>query len=60
MLVLLKAESLTQAESSEADTQPEDEAELLDAQQFGDSSLPPFLEKQLRRRAVAQPPSVVE
>jgi len=56
MLVLLKAESLTQAESSEADVQPEDEAELLDPQQFGDSSLPPFLEKQLRRRAVAQPP----
>ncbi|UBF28645.1 segregation/condensation protein A [Kovacikia minuta CCNUW1] len=56
MLVLLKAESLTQTESTESDTDAQDEVEFFDPQGLGESALPPFLEKQLRRRAVAQPP----
>jgi segregation and condensation protein A len=55
MLVLLKAESLTQAESTEVEGEPQEEA-FLDPQGLGESALPPFLERQLRRRAVAQPP----
>jgi segregation and condensation protein A len=55
MLVLLKAESLTQAESTEVEGEAQEEA-FLDPQGLGESTLPPFLERQLRRRAVAQPP----
>lgn len=55
MLVLLKADSLTQVEQSEeAQTELEDAA-FLEASLPG-SSLPPYLERQIRRRAVAQPP----
>jgi segregation and condensation protein A len=55
MLVLLKAESLTQSEVQE--TLPEDrESEFLDPEEVKTGALPPFLERQLRRRAVAQPP----
>lgn len=55
MLVLLKADSLTQVEQS--DEAPTDlaEAELLEESLAG-NTLPPYLERQIRRRAVAQPP----
>lgn len=55
MLVLLKAESLTQAEATE-ETAENPEAEFFDADHLPGSPLPPFLERQLRRRAVARPP----
>ncbi|MDX2244094.1 MAG: segregation/condensation protein A [Leptolyngbyaceae cyanobacterium bins.302] len=54
MLVLLKADSLTQVEPSEANQPDLDEAALLEEQSPG-STLPPYLERQIRRRAVAQP-----
>ncbi len=54
MLLLLKADSLTQPEPT-----PESELEgdfLLDDPGLDGNVLPPFLERRLRRRAVAQPP----
>lgn len=54
MLLLLKADSLTQPEPT-----PEAELEgdfLLDDPGLDGNVLPPFLERRLRRRAVAQPP----
>jgi segregation and condensation protein A len=55
MLLLLKAESLAQAE-----TQPEEELEDLEfpaeMEALADRQLPLHLERQIRRRAVAQPP----
>ncbi len=55
MLVLLKADSLTQVDSAADQDQPFDL--MLDEEREAEtlSPLPPFLEKQLRRRAVAQP-----
>lgn len=55
MLVLLKADSLTQADSAAELDQSFDLIldEEMNAETF--SPLPPFLERQLRRRAVAQP-----
>ena len=53
MLLLLKADSLTQPEAIVADL--EFEEALLDGVDR-DAALPPHLERQLRRRAVARPP----
>ncbi len=53
MLLLLKADSLTQPEAIVADL--EFEEVLLDGVDR-DAALPPHLERQLRRRAVARPP----
>ncbi|MBF2026731.1 MAG: segregation/condensation protein A [Oscillatoriales cyanobacterium C42_A2020_001] len=55
MLVLLKADSLTQPEPAEETDIDLDEAALLE-DGIGRTALPPNLEKQIRRRAVAQPP----
>lgn len=55
MLVLLKADSLVQAETAQADSDLLDEAEL-DVEENGPTPLPPHLERQLRRRAVAPSP----
>lgn len=55
MLVLLKADSLVQAETAPADAELLDEGEL-DGEENGPSPLPPHLERQLRRRAVAPSP----
>ncbi len=56
MLVLLKAESLTQPEVIAAPDESLEESELFTAENLTAAALPPFLERQLRRRAVAQPP----
>jgi segregation and condensation protein A len=56
MLVLLKADNLVQAETTPADAIAEEDLEFLEGEGTGSSPLPPFLERQLRRRAVAQPP----
>lgn len=57
MLVLLKAESLSQVEQEEvANPELQDDDGFLEALDFGGSALPPFLERRLSRRAVAQPP----
>ena len=55
MLLLLKADSLTQPEAIVADLEEFDGADLLDGAVAGEA-LPPHLERQLRRRAVARPP----
>ncbi|EKQ66971.1 hypothetical protein OsccyDRAFT_4787 [Leptolyngbyaceae cyanobacterium JSC-12] len=55
MLVLLKADSLAQPETIEETEAEFDEATVLEDTIPG-TSLPPNLEKQIRRRAVAQPP----
>ncbi len=52
MLVLLKADSLVQAETAQADSELLDEVEL-EVEENGPAPLPPYLERQLRRRAVA-------
>ena len=54
MLVLLKADTLARLESPEVGEIEEDEV-LLDVDSLG-NRLPLHLERQLRRRAVAQPP----
>jgi len=55
MLVLLKADSLSQPEP--VATQPEAEEDVdLDSDGLADGALPANLERQIRRRAVAQPP----
>lgn len=54
MLVLLKADSLSQPEPTDAEADL-DNGELAGEGELG-SSLPPYLERQIRRRAVAQPP----
>ncbi len=51
MLVLLKADSLARA-----DAEAEGEADVLDVEDFAAVPMPLHLERQLRRRAVAQPP----
>ncbi|MBD2019683.1 segregation/condensation protein A [Leptolyngbya sp. FACHB-36] len=56
MLLLLKAESLTQTETSETVVNPDEAAEFLELEGTAGTALPPFLERRLRRRAVAQPP----
>lgn len=55
MLVLLKADSLSQPEPV-ASTELEEDLSLLDPDDPSGSSLPANLERQIRRRAVAQPP----
>jgi segregation and condensation protein A len=55
MLLFLKADSLTQAEIPDEEEALFEDGELL-TPEFGTSALPPFLERQLRRRAVARPP----
>ncbi len=55
MLVLLKAESLAQAEMQPEAGETQEETEFL-GEAGETTALPPFLERQLRRRAVAQPP----
>lgn len=52
MLLLLKADSLTQPEPTPADL--EEFEEVLEGS--GGTALPPHLERQLQRRAVARPP----
>lgn len=54
MLVLLKADSLTQAEQPDEAAAELDEAALLEDSLAG-TALPLHLERQIRRRAVAQP-----
>lgn len=57
MLLLLKADSLTQAELAEQQDFAESELEFPEEMvNLGHTPLPPFLERRLRRRAVAQPP----
>ncbi|WP_421655227.1 segregation/condensation protein A [Leptothermofonsia sp. ETS-13] len=56
MLVLLKAESLSQAEEEVENPELQDDGEFLEALDFDGAALPPFLERRLSRRAVAQPP----
>ncbi|HEY9909777.1 MAG TPA: ScpA family protein [Thermosynechococcaceae cyanobacterium] len=53
MLLLLKAENLTQAEASEAEAETD---EFTDCEEDSGAALPPHLERRLTRRAVAQPP----
>ena len=53
MLLLLKAENLTQTDLSEAE---DTEEEFADCGEELGSALPPYLERRLSRRAVAQPP----
>lgn len=55
MLVLLKADSLTQVDSAAELDQSFDQMLDEDRETETLSPLPPFLERQLRRRAVAQP-----
>ena len=55
MLVLLKADSLSQPEPV-AVTESDEGLDLLDSDEVTGSSLPANLERQIRRRAVAQPP----
>ncbi|PSB35163.1 segregation/condensation protein A [Stenomitos frigidus] len=55
MLVLLKADSLSQPEPVAA-TDADEEMEFLDPDGVNGSALPANLERQIRRRAVAQPP----
>lgn len=54
MLLLLKAESLTQSEAQQEAELEEEAGEFLQAE-GGGSPLPPFLERQLQRRAAAPP-----
>jgi segregation and condensation protein A len=56
MLVLLKADSLAQAESADEAGNSLDNAELLAQGDLGPTPLPPNLERRIRRRAVAQTP----
>ncbi|MEB3338903.1 MAG: segregation/condensation protein A [Leptolyngbyaceae bacterium] len=53
MLVLLKADSLARAEVTEVELEEED---FFDPEGLPGSRLPLHLERQLRRRAIAQPP----
>lgn len=55
MLVLLKADSLSQPEPVAAEPESDEEVDL-DPEGLAGSSLPANLERQIRRRAVAQPP----
>ncbi len=54
MLVLLKADSLTQPDPVDAPEAELEEGELLSEDSLS-RSLPPYLERHIRRRAVAQP-----
>ncbi len=56
MLVLLKADSLTQAETQVAEAGEADLPDFLPDEEAGSSPLPLNLERQLRRRAVAPAP----
>jgi segregation and condensation protein A len=56
MLVLLKADSLVQAETVATDDDLLEDAGLLDGQDGRPTPLPPYLERQLQRRAVAPAP----
>lgn len=54
MLVLLKADSLNQVDQPEATEAGLEDSELLE-EGMASNALPPYLERQIRRRAVAQP-----
>lgn len=56
MLLLLKANTLAQADAPPETPEFLDEGEFLDDATIGQTVLPIHLERQLRRRAVAQPP----
>jgi segregation and condensation protein A len=55
MLVLLKADNLAQVDAEADDAEMLEDMDLL-AEEAGVAALPPYLERKLRRRAVAQPP----
>ncbi|XHX76154.1 MAG: segregation/condensation protein A [Stenomitos frigidus ULC029] len=56
MLVLLKADSLSQPEPAVTPLEPEEDGDFLDRNGLAGGVLPANLERQIRRRAVAQPP----
>jgi segregation and condensation protein A len=56
MLLLLKADNLTQAEAASAADSVEDEPEVFEGDDANAAPLPPNLERRLSRRAVAPPP----
>jgi segregation and condensation protein A len=56
MLVLLKADSLSQPEPTATQPEAEEDIDFLDSDGLAGGALPANLERQIRRRAVAQPP----
>ncbi|CAA9313178.1 Segregation and condensation protein A [uncultured Leptolyngbya sp.] len=56
MLVLLKADSLSQPEPAATQPEAEEDVDFLDSDGLAGGALPANLERQIRRRAVAQPP----
>ena len=56
MLVLLKADSLSQPEPTATQPEAEEDVDFLDSDGLVGGALPANLERQIRRRAVAQPP----
>ncbi|HEY9895815.1 MAG TPA: segregation/condensation protein A [Candidatus Sericytochromatia bacterium] len=56
MLVLLKADSLSQPEPVATQPEAEEDVDFLDSDGLVGGALPANLERQIRRRAVAQPP----
>ena len=56
MLVLLKADSLSQPEPVATQPEAEEDVDFLDSDGLAGGALPANLERQIRRRAVAQPP----
>ena len=56
MLVLLKADSLSQPEPAATQPETEEDVDFLDSDGLAGGALPANLERQIRRRAVAQPP----
>ncbi|HEY9654871.1 MAG TPA: segregation/condensation protein A, partial [Crinalium sp.] len=56
MLVLLKADSLSQPEPAATQPEAEEDVAFLDSDGLAGGALPANLERQIRRRAVAQPP----
>ncbi|OLP17916.1 segregation/condensation protein A [Leptolyngbya sp. 'hensonii'] len=56
MLILLKADSLARSESGEPEADALAGAELLESEELSLTQMPLHLDRQLRRRAVAQPP----
>lgn len=56
MLLLLKANTLAQVDTTPELSEFPEDGEFLDGMEFTQTALPLNLERQLRRRAVAQPP----
>lgn len=56
MLLLLKADSMTHTEIPAAESEEFDDPDFLNGAELNGTALPLNLERQLRRRAVAQPP----